>query len=396
MSDGNKITILYLIDRLRGFGGTEKHLFQLIKKLDRKKFATIVCPLRFDADFLKIFEEEGAKVICLPLKRIYGISGIKQAAKLYQIIKKYKVDIVQSFNVDSDIYGTIIAKLAGASVMISSRRDLGTYRKNRQLRVLELTNRYVSHFLAVCDEVALVTAETENVPREAITTIYNGIEKENLAKVDPSKSAILRKKFNIRPNDFVVGNVSHFRPEKGHGVFFDAIRQLRAQIPNLRVILVGDGPLRPGFQRDIENEGLASRVFFAGYVTDVVNYLALMDVCCLTPVSNEGFSNALLEQMALGMPVIATDIGGNREAIEHGISGLVVPPNDAKALADAMKELYCDVEKRKAMGIHARDRVLANFTIENMIRRMEDFYINAMKLYGNGYKAEVAKSSQVS
>ena len=381
--DKNKINILFFIDYLYGFGGTERHLFNLASRLNPDLFDSTVCPLRFNKYLVKIFTEAGIKVEPAPFKRIYDFSALKQVPVMLQLMRERQIDIVQTFNIDSETFGIILAKLSGVPVIISSRRDLGVYRKRRHLLFSKFIHRYVDHFLAVCDAVASNLSEREGVPPEKITTIYNGLDLTNLP-VDQNHVAKLRKEFRIGPNSFVIGNVSHFRPEKGYDVFFNAIQEIKPYIPDLRVMAVGGGgKLLTHFKNVVAKAGLSEVVFFTGYVPNVLDYVSLMDVCCLTPISNEGFSNAILEHMAMGKAVIATDVGGNREAICHGESGIIIPANDVKALADAIINLYKNPTLRKSLGANARLRVEREFTIQKMITQMEKFYYNLYEKNGN-------------
>ena len=260
--------------------------------------------------------------------------------------------------------------------------------------VSKVTHKYVRHFLAVCHAVARNLSEREKIAANQITTIYNGFDFADLAKVDQSRVAALRKRFNIGSSAFVIGNVSHFRPEKGYHIFFSAVRKVRSSIPNLRVIAVGAGePLLSEFKHEIEKEGLENCVFLTGYAPNVLDYLSVMDICCLTPVSNEGFSNALLEQMAMGIPVIATDVGGNREAIVHGKSGLIIPPNDVNALADAIMNLYKNKKLRKSFGENAKRRIESKFVVDKMVAQMEQFYRDMYRKNCNGKLDLTAESA---
>jgi glycosyltransferase involved in cell wall biosynthesis len=369
-----KIKILYLIECLFGFGGTEKHLFQLVTRLNRDKFECIVCPIQFGPEMVNVFREAGVNVVPLPFERIYGFSAATQALKLFRLLKQQKVDVLQSFNVDSDIYGAVVAKLAGTPIIISSRRDLGAYRKEHHQRVTKITNRHVSHFIAVCGAVAETISKMDGIASERISTIYNGIDLADLSQIDDRTVKELRSKFNITSKSFVIGNVAHFRPEKGHQVFFEAIRKVKSKIPELRVLNIGDGDSLPDFQREINEDGLAGNVFFTGYVEKVLDYLSVMDISCLTPISNEGFSNALLEHMAMGKAIIATAVGGNREAIVNGESGIIIPPNDVDALAKAILELHGNAKRRAEMGQNAKTRVQSHFGIDKMISQMEKLY----------------------
>ena len=380
-----KINILFFIDYLHGFGGTERFLFNLVTRLNRDLFNCLVCPFSFDQDALKIFRDAGIHVEPTPLPRIYGLSAFKQASKIRGLICKYNIDIVQTFNIDSDIYGTIIAKFSGVPVIISSRRDLGTYRKKRHLMLSKITHKYVSHFLAVCDAVAKNLSETESIRQDKITTVYNGIDLADSIQIKQEQVAKLAKYFRIDSTTFVIGNVSHFRPEKGYDIFFEAIRKIKPLIPKLRVLAVGGGgSLLNKFRETIREEGSEDFVFLTGYAANVFDYVSLMDVCCLTPVSNEGFSNALLEQMAMAKAVIATDMGGNKEAIIHNESGFIIPPNDVNALTEAIMKLYKSKKLRTSLGANAKKRVETEFGMDKMVRKMEQFYHEIYQKNTNG------------
>ncbi|RMD87453.1 MAG: glycosyltransferase [Calditrichaeota bacterium] len=313
----------------------------------------------------------------MPISRIYGMAALKHLPGICRLIKENNIDIIQTFNIDSDIYGGILGKLCGVPVIISSRRDLGVYRKRRHLLLSKITNRFVTQFIAVCEAVAINLMERENVLAEKITTIYNGFDLKELSSINLEKVSTLRKQLNIGNNTFVIGNVSHFRPEKGYEIFFRAINEVRSYIPHLRVLAVGGGMKWLRYYQDqVHKMGLDEVVKFTGYVPQALDYISLMDICCLTPVSNEGFSNAILEQMALGKPIIATDVGGSREAIIDGESGIIIPPNDVDALVKAIIRLYNSEHLRRSLGSEAKKRLESHFRIEVMIKKMEDFYIN--------------------
>jgi len=135
--NNKKISILFFIDYLHGFGGTERFLFNLVTRLNHDLFNCIICPFSFNQYALKIFRDAGIHIEPTPLPKIYGISAFKQGSKIRSLIRKYNIDIVQTFNIDSDIYGTIIAKFSGVPLIISSRRDLGTYRKKTPSHVIK-------------------------------------------------------------------------------------------------------------------------------------------------------------------------------------------------------------------------------------------------------------------
>ncbi len=374
-----KIKILYMIDWLYDFGGSEKHLYQLTKYLNHDKFQCYLIAINYEAVFIKkYFSKNGCVFIPFNLNKIYGLNALKAAYKIVRFIHKEKIDIVQTFGMGADNYGSLIARISGVPLIISSRRDMGTYRKRLYRIADRFTSRFIDQYLAVCDRVG-ETVKAIGVPDSKISRIYNGIdfvEWDNGA----IKPVEVRKKMGIDCDSFVIGNISHFRREKGYHVFFEAIKRVANEIPKLRVFaLGGKGDVYYSVLDSIKNDPLLREIVVIKQVQEIREYLSIFDIACLTPVSNEGFSNALLEEMAAGLCVIATDVGGNAEAIINGESGIVIPPNDVDALVNAILKLYHQPALRKVMSENARQRVYKHFTIEKMIENYENYYYNKIQ-----------------
>ena len=165
-----------------------------------------------------------------------------------------------------------------------------------------------------------------------------------------------------------------FRPEKDHAQLLDVYRRILGRVPGARLLLVGGGPLLEHFRSLSLNQGLSGLVTLTGPVEDVRPYLHAMDVACLIPSSNEGFSNSVLEKMAAGLPLIVTDIGGNAEAVVDGTTGFVIPARRPDLLESRLLELESDVSLRNRMSEAARRRVEERFSLDSMIERHEALY----------------------
>ena len=374
-----RLNILFIIDGMDfALGGTERHLLQVVTLLNKSRFKCFVYTL-FEGDprVLQELAAAGCEVHNLELHRIYDLQALKKALRLYKFIRQSSIDIVQTFHFGADTYGALTAKLARVPIVISSRRDIGYYRTGHRLLASRFSTKLDAWMIAVCDAVKKQIVRDEKVAPEKIRTIYNGVDLASLRELEPAKKTKLRSELGIPPNAFVVGSVAHFRPEKGYQYFFEAARKIRPMVSALKVLCVGVIPPERTEKMVRDEANLGEDVLLPGYVKNVTDYLSIMDVACLTPYANEGFSNALLEQMALGRAVVATDVGGNAEAIEHGVSGFIVPPRDANAMAEALLRLYRDPSLRQAMGMQARARVEKHFTISKMINELEQFYLSS-------------------
>jgi glycosyltransferase involved in cell wall biosynthesis len=361
------VDILFLIDYFHRTGGTEQHLAQLIRGLAKLGFRSTLVAFDMGANpLLDRLRRDGVPVIHLPVGREYVPNALRQAARLARLIRTHRYPIVQTYHQKADTYGALIAYCAGARHLISSKRDTGELRKplhiflNRRLRGL------FEAFIMTAERVRTAVVQRDGLPAARIVTIHNGVDAQRFAVPTAAERQAARARLGFADDDFVVGMVAGFRPEKNHDVFFDGVAQAAPAIPGLRVLAVGAGELLDSYRRKLASSALGERVTFAGDVADVVPYLWAMDVGCLTPGSNEGFSNAVIEQMATGLPMIVTDVGGNAEAVVDGLNGAVIAPRDAAALAAALRRIHADAPARAAMGTASRRRVEESFSIEQM------------------------------
>jgi len=386
--DTGRVHLLFMIDVARVIsGGTERHLYSLVKHLDPQRFVCGVVAFDLGAEYAEALQRLNVPVWSVPLPRIYGLNATRQIFRLRRIIRSRKIHIVQTYHAKADTYGVVAAKLAGAKRTISSRRDTGDRKPPAYRRLSRITNRLFDRFITVCDAVGRRVKETENVAREKQQTIHNGLDLElfDAGSVSDSDLSRLRGELGLAAGDFVVGMVANFRPEKSFDVFLDAVRRARASIPNLKALAIGHGPTLPGCEELVARWGLRDVVAFPGRLNDVRTHVALMDVACLTPSSNEGFSNAILEKMAMEKPLVVTDIGGNAEAVADGVNGFVVPPNDSERIGTAIVELHRHPAKRREMGRESRKRVERLFTMDRMIRAHERLYEEIMETSGAGW-----------
>jgi glycosyltransferase involved in cell wall biosynthesis len=365
VSDG--IKILFIIDYFHRTGGTEKHLAELIAGLPADAFRCSIVAFDLGANpLLDGLRARGVAIVGVPVGREYVPNALVQAWRLSKLIRKNTYDIVQTFHQKADTFGAVIAWLSGAKHLISSKRDTGQLRKpwhfflNRRLKSL------FDAFIVVAEAVRVAVIANDHLPPSRITTIYNGVDIARFTVPSAQQRRDARTHLGFAADDFVVGMVAGFRPEKNHEVFFAGLLQAAPSIPSLKVLALGAGPLLGQFRERIAQTVLAARTVFTGDVSEVVPFLWAMDVGCLTSGSNEGFSNAIVEQMAVGLPVIVTDVGGNAEAVVDGENGRVIRPRDAAALAWALIDLHGNPARVAAMGHASRTRVEERFSLERM------------------------------
>ena len=363
----DRIEILFIIDYFHRTGGTEKHLAQLIAGLPTDAFRCSVVAFDLGANpLLDDLRARGVSIMSVPVGREYVPNALVQGWRLARLIRKNRYDIVQTFHQKADTYGAVIARLSGVKHLISSKRDTGQLRKPWHLFLNRRLKSLFDAFIVVAEAVRVAVIANDHLPPSRITTIYNGVDIARFIVPSAQQRTHARERLGFAADDFVVGMVAGFRPEKNHEVFFAGLLQAAPSIPSLKVLAVGAGPLLGRLREWTARTELGPRTVFAGEVPEVLPCLWAMDVGCLTSGSNEGFSNAIVEQMAVGLPMIVTDVGGNPEAVSDGENGRVIAPLDAAALSSALIDMHRNPARAASMGRASRTRVEERFSLERM------------------------------
>jgi glycosyltransferase involved in cell wall biosynthesis len=204
---------------------------------------------------------------------------------------------------------------------------------------------------------------------ERSSVIYNGVDSDHFDAQEFFEAAKRqRAALGVRPEALLVGTVGMCRPEKNQEVLLRMMRRLRVSRIDVHLAIAGDGPLRAKLERRAIELEIADRVHFIGAIEDVRPFLAALDVFLLPSIAVESFSNAALEAMSMGRPVILSNIGGAREMINDGVEGYVVAMTELEARLPAIvAALYADARKRKQMGVAARNRVVTCFSVPGMV-----------------------------
>ena len=201
------------------------------------------------------------------------------------------------------------------------------------------------------------------------TVVYNGVDSDHFAADEFFEAAKrLRASLGVKPESLLVGTVGMCRPEKNQAVLLTMLRSLRAARVDVQLVIAGDGPMRAQLERRAAELEIADRVHFVGAIEDVRPLLAAVDIFLLPSIAVESFSNAALEAMSMGRPVILSGIGGAREMIQDGVEGYVVAPSELEARLPAIvAALYADARKRRQMGSAARLRAVTRFSVSAMV-----------------------------
>jgi glycosyltransferase involved in cell wall biosynthesis len=287
---------------------------------------------------------------------------------LYSLLRRERVDILHAHKFGSNVWGTIIGRLARVPVVVAHEHSW-SYEGNPLRRLLdrEVVGRGADAFVAVSREDRRRMIEIEHVRPDVIRLLPNGIPAPERRGYD------VRAELGIAPDAPVVVTVGQLRPEKELGQLIEAAAALAPRYPSLRVLIAGDGPEEVPLRRTLADQGLEPTVMLLGRRDDVPDVLAAADiaVCCS---AFEGSPLSVMEYMAAALPTVATRVGGVPDLIEHGRHGLLIPPGDAHALAGAIGSLLDDREGRREMGERASERQQAEFDFDVLVERVEALY----------------------
>jgi L-malate glycosyltransferase len=366
--------IVFLTDCLvsNEAGGAERSIFELTKRINKQQFDVTIASLDWGGTTpQKHIESLGCRLAVFPVQRIYGLSGIREGFRFYRFLKSQKVHILQTYHFGSDIWGGLIAHLAGVPIIISSRRDRGFWRKKHHIACYRWINRWVSKICVVSNAVKEMVVEEEGVHPDKVKVIYNGVDINNYRST--AQNFDLRKQLGLSNEDIVLISVGNLRPVKGHANLLKALKKVMETRSSTKLLLVGEGEEEQPLRRLAKELNVEKNVLFLGQRGDVKDLLNMSDIGVLTSLS-EGMSNALLEYMAMTKPVVATNVGGNKDNVVHGITGFLVPPQNEQAFAEALIKLVNDTALRQNMGLAGRQRVEDHFHIEKTVQQYENIY----------------------
>lgn len=369
----DRINIMLAINSLI-IGGAEQQFLELVKGLDKNRFKPIVVTIYSGGPLEpEVKNIPGIEFICLNRKSKYDFSIL---LKILFLLRKKHIDIIQPFLTPSTFFTLLPAMIGGIPVKIITER--GNMRNNSgrgyrtYLRIEDLLTRFADWIIPNSESGRKYLIKRGLNPAR-IKVIYNGINTQRLIP-DPAKVTQIRESLKLSKSGVVIGISASLIPLKDHVTFLKAAQTISKIMPQTKFVILGDGPLRSNLEKMVRELGIDSSVIFMGNQVEVSPYLAAFDIACLCSAEPEGCSNAILEAMALGKPVVATDAGGNRELVEDGKTGFLVPVKNPQALADAIVSCIKQPELTRQMGQRAREIILTRFSLDRMICDYETLY----------------------
>jgi len=365
--------VLFIIDRYKNpYAGTEGQLYKLIKYLHERG---VECHLLAfcSSDFLR------NHTFPCPVTILghHRLSSFATWVALWKAARKFKIlgfSVAHIFFNDPSIIGPPILWLNGFKVLIS-RRDMGYWYTGTYTRLLRINRFFLSGAVTNSTAVKQITYEVEKIPTYKIHVIYNGYEDLEFPQSSPGDWAEF-----VDPGDFVIGMVANIRPIKRMEDAIDAVAAIYPIYPNVKLMVVGEGDSAP-LKEQAEKLGVFDRVRFIGARSNAVDYIRHFHVGVLCSQS-EGFSNALIEYMQCGKPVVCSRVGGNPEIVQHGLNGFLYDVGETTALASHLQYLIEKTEAREEMGMKAQATVRDRFSMPKMIDGHLELYDLVLNMKG--------------
>ncbi len=391
-----KNKIIHIITRLDKGGSAENTLLTALG-IDEKKYEVILVKgptyesrmsnkehATINAD-LKEARLKGVRIVNIPflLRRINPVYDLLALFSLYIFLIKEKPSIVHTHTSKAGLLGRLAAKLAGIPIIIHTPHGhvfFGYFGpvKTKIFIILEnFASRITNKMIALTNKERNDHVLFRITNEDKFVVIPSGVELNKLRKLPFNEKQNLKKELRIPENSLIIGTVGRLEPVKGPEFLIKAAGNIISKYPDAFFIFTGDGYLKQYLEHKASNLGLKENVIFLGWRDDAAKIISIYDVFVL-PSLNEGMGRVLVEAMALGKPIVASNIGGIPDLVIHGKNGFLVPPKKPKELAKYIQILLDDEKKREKMGLAGKEMSL-NFSAENMVEKIEELYGELLK-----------------
>ena len=370
MRDG-KIKLAQITHDL-AIGGLQQVVVNLCRKIDRERFDVIVVCLRALGALVPEVERMGIKVRLVPQKQ--NGTDYFSFLKLAGILKEEKVEVIHTHNTQPFFDGTIAGLLAGVKTIIHTDHARNFPDKRRYMFAEWLVSHFAYKIVGVSDHTCQNLVRYEKISEKKIKTIMNGID---LAKygitIDKQRK---RMELGLNGKGPIIGIAVRLVEAKGIRYLLQAMTDVVPLFPDITLLIAGDGPLQDELKKMAGTLGIERRVLFTGSRLDIPELMKLFDIYVLPSVS-EGLPMVLLEAMAAGCPIIATEVGGVPKAVHHGKNGSLVTPGNPKALSAEIVRLLSNNDVRERYSENGVRLAREKFSAEAMTRNYEKLYLRA-------------------
>jgi glycosyltransferase involved in cell wall biosynthesis len=348
-------------------GGSERQMTELAKALDRSRFEPHVGCLRPEGLRGRELKDAGVPILHLPVRSFVSPSAISGAWQLARYIQRHKIRLVHTYDYPLTVFAVPVARFLTTAIVLSSTRGHRELIPANYLKLVRITDHLVKAIVVNCEFLKRHLVQDEKVPPSRIELCYNGLDLDQFRPLDSPRPSVLP------PLSLVIGVVCALRPEKGLSTLVKAFAEMRDLGPRLRLAIVGSGQMRDPLEAEARALGIWEQCVFAPATSDVADWLRAIDIFVL-PSLTEALSNSLMEAMACGCCVVASNVGGNPELVRHGENGLLFEPRDAPGLSTVLRTLVEDESLRRRLAAAGEQTIRTHFSIRSSAERMSDIY----------------------
>jgi L-malate glycosyltransferase len=347
-----------------GIGGSERQMAEVAKALDPSQFQVHAgC---FHAEGMRAVElrAAGIPILELPVNSFASYSAVKGARLLLRYIREHRIELVHTFDMPLNVFGAPVAWLARKPVVLTSQRADRRLSPRHFRQLLRMTDWLADGVVVNCNFMRRHLVEDEKVPARKVHLCYNGVDtKAFRPATDPM----------VEQSPVRIGVVCALRPEKGLDSLLVAFAAVSREHSVAKLLIVGNGPECDRLHEQARELGIFDRCVFVRETQQVAQWLRAMDIFVL-PSLSEAFSNALMEAMACGCCVVASDVGGNPELAGDPRRGVLFEAGNADALASVLRQLIADPAQRRGLAVTASEFIRQGFSIESSASRMAEIY----------------------
>jgi glycosyltransferase involved in cell wall biosynthesis len=356
---------LFMVHQLRA-GGSERQMAEVAKSVDRMKIQPFVGVLRPNDFWRTELDAAQVPVHCFNVQSFASPRIVPDLWRFRRYLRTERIDLVHAFDTPGNVFGALGGRWAGVPVVLTSQRAHRSLSPPGQLQVLRWSDRFVDGIVVNCDYIRRHMIDDECVPEERIHLCYNGID---TAMFRPSGETAR----TASPDRVTVGVICALRPEKDLNTLLTGFALARRQRPEMQLLVVGSGAELPALEQQARELELGADCTFVPDQNNVASWLRTIDIFVL-PSRTEALSNSLMEAMACGCAVVASEIGGNPELVETGRTGMLFPSGQPESLAQALRQLTEDVTLRQRLAKEAAQLIPHRFSLAASVNRMQQIY----------------------
>lgn len=366
----DRIKIMYLALDM-DLGGLQRVVNLMIRRIDKEQFEPYLCCLDRGGVF---FDELGMESVPrYILGRRPGPFDFRLFLNLYRILKKNKIDIIHSQN-GCSFYSALAGRLAGVKAIVHT--DHGRLVPDRKVAKWEdrIASLMMDRFIGVSEDLTEYLASQVKISIKKLMTIVNGVDTQRFVPLEPEAREKARAVYGFDPGDKILGTVCRLDPVKNLELLIGNMPNICKAVPNCKALIVGDGPAEPHLRNYAKSLGLDNKVIFAGRSSEIEKVLPIFDLYVNTSLS-EGTSMTILEAMSCGLPVVASDVGGNPSLVDSS-NGSLFPAGNRKIFEQKVVDFLNSTDGLAELGRASRKKAETNFSFDRVVKQYEELYLS--------------------